>query len=476
MIRNERSQTKTIVTLGPASSSYEVMKQLYYEGVDVFRLNMSHSAHDEHRAIIKQIRALNKELDVNVAILADLQGPKIRIGMVEEDGIFLDDGDTLIMSIHECLCCKEKLFINYADFPKDVKAGEKILVDDGKIRLEVIETNREDEVKVKVLNGGKLTSRKGVNLPDTKVSLPSLTEKDLHDLEFALEENVDWIALSFVRSVEDIDQLRKKIAVRGNSTFIIAKIEKPEALEQMNEIIDAADAVMVARGDLGVELSFEKVPIAQKQIIQTCINKGKPVIVATQMLESMITNFEPTRAEVNDVANAVMDGADAVMLSAETSMGKYPVEALRNMQRIIDYTEQYGYKYNRVVVHHDSQRMLPDAICEAALKLVEKTNPNALIIFTDSGYTAFRMASYRPNVAIFAFTMNVQLISRLSLVWGVRALLLDAFRNINETIELTKEKLKSGNEIKSGDLVIHLASIPLVEKGSTNMIKESYVD
>jgi len=471
LMRLNRSQTKTIITLGPASWSKNVLRLLFYEGVDVCRLNFSHGKHDDHLNAIKTIRELNDELGAQVAILADLQGPKIRIGDMKNGKELLEEGKLITMTTIPCEGSNKVLYINYMNFPNDVKAGEKILMDDGKIRLEVIETNLKDTVKLKVLNGGYISSHKGVNLPDTKTSLPCLTEKDKADLNFALQHNVDWIALSFVRKTDDIKQLREIIHSQGKSTSVVAKIEKPEALEEIDDIIDETDAIMVARGDLGVEASFERVPLIQKDLIQKSINKGKPVIVATQMLESMISNFEPTRAEATDVANAVLDGADALMLSGETSVGKYPVESLRNMQKIIDHTEKYGFNYNRETAHTDSKRLVSDAICDAARRISDTINAEAIVTFTTSGYSAYKLSSYRPKASIFVFTQSRELLCRLSLVWGVRAFMVKVTENIDDSIVFTNEYLKVKKFIKAGDKLIHLASIPLNENGKTNMLK-----
>jgi len=475
LMRLNRSQTKTIVTLGPASWPKEILRQIFYEGVDVCRLNFSHGKHDDHLKAIYTIRELNRELEAHVAIMADLQGPKIRIGDVKNGQVLLKEDDIIEMSTKLCDGTNKLLYINYQNFPLDVKQGEKILMDDGKIRLEVLETNLKDTVKLKVINGGYISSHKGVNLPDTKTSLPCLTEKDQIDLHFALKNDVDWIALSFVRRVDDIKELRNLINIAGKNTSIIAKIEKPEALEDIDAIIEETDAVMVARGDLGVEASFEKVPLIQKELIQKCINKGKPVIVATQMLESMITNFEPTRAEVTDVANAVLDGADALMLSGETSVGKYPVEALRNMQKIIDYTEANGFKFNREAEHTDSKRIISDSICDAARRLSDIAHAKAIVTFTTSGYSAYKMSSYRPKASIFVFTQSKELICRMSLVWGVRAFNVEMVENIDKSIKKTLDYLKKKRFINTGDIVIHLASIPLSERGKTNALKVSIV-
>ncbi len=475
-MRHERSHTKIIATLGPASSDKDILRKLFIEGIDVCRLNFSHGSHENHLENILSIRKLNEELDVHVAILADLQGPKLRIGEMENNGVLLEDETEFSLVSEKCTGNNEKAYMSYEQLPRDVKPGEIILIDDGKIKLEVTSTDGVGKVTTKVIHGGILSSRKGVNLPDTKVSLPSLTEKDLEDASFALAHDVDWIALSFVRSATDLIDLKNLIKKRRKNTRVIAKIEKPEALEELNEIIDIADGIMVARGDLGVEVDFDRVPLIQKDILQKCINHSKPVIVATQMMESMITNFRPTRAEANDVANAVIDGADTLMLSGETSVGKYPVEVITSMQKIIDWTEAHGYNFYRDHPPKEfSRTFLPDSICYNACMMAKQTNAQAIIIFTNSGYTAFRIASYRPKANIFAFTMSKNLLPVLSLVWGVRAFYSPGHDNIDDYINHSIKYLAEKNLIQHGNVLVHAGSIPILERGRTNMLKLSYI-
>ncbi|KPL16671.1 MAG: pyruvate kinase [Bacteroides sp. SM23_62] len=474
--REERSHTKVIATLGPASSSRQVLEKLFEEGIDVCRLNFSHGSHEDHLKTINLIKKINAENNATVAILADLQGPKLRIGDMVNNGVELMDGSTFSFVNEPCVGDARKAYMSYAKLPADVKIGEKILVDDGKIQLEVTGTNRKDEVTMKVISGGILSSKKGVNLPDTQISLPSLTEKDISDARFALSQEIDWIALSFVRSVTDLLELKELIK---QSKFpmarVVAKIEKPEALKEIDQIIDMADAVMVARGDLGVEVPFDQVPLIQKNLVAKCIVKSKPVIIATQMMESMISNFRPTRAEANDVGNAVLDGADALMLSGETSVGKYPVQVVRSMQQIIDATEK-GYDYFRSNPPREfSRTYLSDSICFSACKMAEQTLAKAIITFTHSGYTAYRIASHRPKANIFAFTDNKRIINKLSLVWGVRAYFSETFNSIDEAINRSIERLFEMNLIQEEDVVIHVGSTPVLERGRTNMIKLSYV-
>ncbi|MEN8229674.1 MAG: pyruvate kinase [Bacteroidota bacterium] len=471
-MRQERSHTKVIATIGPATRSREILEQMFQEGVDVCRINCSHDTHEEHLKTIKFIHQLNEELGTHVAILADLQGPKLRVGEMENDQIELEDGEEYSFVTTACIGDRERAYISYERLPMDVSAGENILLDDGKLIFEVIESNGKDRVRTRVIAGGTLSSRKGVNLPHTKVTLPSLTEKDMEDARFALDHQVDWIALSFVRKEKDILDLRKIVDAHSTNAQIIAKIEKPEALEEINEIIDAADGIMVARGDLGVEVDFHRVPLIQKSIIKQCNGKSKPVIVATQMMESMIKNPTPTRAEANDVANAVLDGADTVMLSGETSVGKYPVQTIRNMQKIIDSTETdefLFYKEHRPLQHNET--FLADSICYNAVRLAEQVSAAAIITLTYSGYTAIKISSHRPRAPIFTFTMNKEQIRHLSLVWGVRTYFFGECYQINDYIKYTEEFLVSQNLLKKGDLVVHVGSIPMLEKGKTNMMK-----
>lgn len=475
-MRQERSHTKVIATLGPASSSKDVLKKMIEGGVDVCRLNFSHGTHEDHLKNIKLIRELNDEMDAHVAILADLQGPKLRIGEVENNLVHLKEGQEFRLVTEKCTGTSEKAYMSYEFLPRDARPGETILIDDGKIKLLVLSTNEKDTVVTRVIHGGPLSSKKGVNFPNTKISQPSLTEKDIADAKFALEHDVDWIALSFVRTASDILDLKRLLKQLKKSAGIIAKIEKPEALDELDQIIDMTDAVMVARGDLGVEVDFDQVPMIQKTIVQKCIEASKPVIIATQMMESMITNFRPTRAEATDVANAVLDGADTLMLSGETSVGQYPVEVINSMQKIIDWTEANGLSYFR---NHPpaefSRTFLPDSTCYNACLMAMQTKAKAIITVTHSGYTAIRISSYRPAADIFAFTMNRNLLPMLSLVWGVRAFYTEVYNNIEDYINHSIEILMEKKLLKHGDVVIHVGSIPLMQRGKTNMLKITYL-
>ena len=473
-----KRRTKIVATIGPASSSKEMLKKLIKEGVDVCRLNFSHGSHKDHIEVINTVREIIDEINYPVAILADLQGPKIRVGVVKDNGVNLVDGEEIIMTTKSLEGTAEKVSITYDTFPQDVRAGERVLVDDGKIMLEVVSSNFKDEVVLKVLHGGILSSKKGVNLPNTKISQPSLTPKDREDLELALKYDIDWIALSFVRSARDIIELKHLIKNAGKSTRVIAKIEKPEAVAELDDIIKAADGIMVARGDLGVEIPMENVPLIQKQIINKSIEHAKPVIVATQMMESMIDNISPTRAEVNDVANAVMDGADAVMLSGETSVGKHPRAVIDAMNKIImrieDQHEELYAKEIEPVKNQD--RFITDSICFDACRLSKRTNAKAIVTMTNSGYTAFKISSQRPEARIFVYSGNKKLLTTLSLVWGVKTFFYDKMVSTDHTIEDIKYMLKKAGYLGQGDLIVNTASMPIEELGSTNMLKLSAID
>jgi pyruvate kinase len=476
MERHDRSKTKIIATIGPGSSSKTILRKLFIEGIDACRLNFSHGTHDEHLKVINTILELNSEFNSSVAVLADLQGPKIRIGEIKGGSAELQENNFVTLIPGNAEGDNNKLYISYKGFARDVKNGETILIDDGKIKIEVIETNKKDKVRARIIHGGVLLSKKGVNLPDTKISLPSLTEKDINDVNFILDHEVDWIGLSFVRSAADIADLKALIKKKKKHVKVIAKIEKPEALKEIDNIIDTADGIMVARGDLGVEVPFDRVPYIQKQIVNKCINKSKPVIIATQMLESMITNFSPTRAEANDVANAVFDGADTLMLSGETSIGRYPVESIRAMQRVIDYAEGTEFVLNHEhIPEYNTLSYLPDSICYNACKMADLTNAKAIITFTHSGATAFKISSHRPKSGIFVFTSNAELVKKLSLVWGVRAFYLKHESHINDAINHTITFLKKKGFIKDNDVVVHVGSIPVNKRGQTNMMKISHV-
>lgn len=477
------NRTKVIATLGPVSNTKKIIKELILAGVNVFRLNFSHGDHEQKLQIIQLIKSINEEISGNVGILADLQGPKIRLGKIEGDKFQVNPGDSFTITTSELVGNSELISINYHAFPNDVAAGDTILLDDGKLELKVLNTDSHSTVKVEALQKGEVASNKGVNLPNTAVTLPSLTEKDIRDLEFAIRYEVDWLALSFVRSVEDIRELRTKIEALSEAgdpikhTKIIAKIEKPQAVENVDAIIEATDGIMIARGDLGVELPMEEVPLIQKSIVQKCIEKAKPVIIATQMMESMIQHIKPTRAEVTDVANAIIDGADAVMLSGETAMGKYPVEVVAFMSKIIRRVEEDRMIYNKdLTASPESETFFSDAVCYNACKLAGSVHASALIGMTRSGYTAYMVSSYRPYARVFVFTDNRRLLNRLSLVWGVKAFFYDRMVGTDETIEDVHNALLDKGFLHKGDVTVNMASMPLHKQGRTNMVKVTKIE
>lgn len=469
-------KTKIVATIGPATSSYETLSTIIREGVNVVRLNFSHGAHEDHASVIQTVRRINEESDMKVALLADLQGPKLRIGLVKDNGVELVDGKEIIITTNECEGTSERLSTNYEMFAQDVEPGEEVRLDDGKIQLKVKSTNKKDEVVCEILHGGILSSRKGINLPNTKISLPCLTEKDLKDLDFALDHDVDWIGLSFVRCAEDITELKEIIEKKKKHALVVAKIEKPEALAVIDDIIQETDALMVARGDLGVEIPMQNVPLVQKMLIKKCKQNSKPVIVATQMMESMITSITPTRAEVNDVANAVLDGTDAVMLSGETSVGKFPVAVIQAMAKIIDQIEQYDNVYYDETPPTDSpsdDRFISDSVCYNACRLSKRVKATVISTMTFSGYTGFKVSSQRPKADIFVFTGNKKILTLMNLVWGVQAFYYDKMVSTDHTIADIKYILKKKGLVQDGDLIINIASMPIAEQGMSNMLKLS---
>jgi pyruvate kinase len=470
-------KTKIVATVGPACNTYEKLLALVQEGVNVFRLNFSHGTHEQHLQVINHIKAINATFLLNVAILTDLQGPKLRVGEIKDNALDLKAGDEFYFTNEICVGTLEGIYISYPDFHKDVQIGEKILLDDGKIEVLVKEIEQDNRVKVEVLTPGLLSSKKGVNLPDTKISLPSLSEKDLNDLDFIISQNIDWVALSFVRKSEDVLQLREILKAKGSNAKIISKIEKPEALEHLREIILASDAVMVARGDLGVELPLEQVPMIQKTIVRKCIHRAKPVIIATQMMESMIDRTRPNRSEITDVANAVLEGADAVMLSGETAMGQYPALVIRTMVSIIKEVEKEATVYNRnLTPQPHSPSFLSDALCYNACEIARDVQANALIGMTQSGYTGFMLSSYRPFSPLYVFTKTQTLVNQLSLSWGVQAFYYDKEENIDSTITDQINFLKEKGLLKTGDVAINTGSTPVNAHLPTNMLKITRVE
>ncbi len=470
-----RNNTKIVATMGPACTNKKVLISMIKAGVNVCRLNFSHADHKTHLETIKLIKEINHELHVHTAILADLQGPKIRVGEIEEGSELVNESEFILTS-NKCVGNSKKAYINYESFPQDVKEGEMVLIDDGKLQIQVVKTNKLDKVTTKVVHGGLISSKKGVNLPNTAISQPCLTEKDLKDLEFILTQPIEWIGLSFVRSAQDILELKNHISKADHDARVVAKIEKPEALDNLDSIIDVTDAVMIARGDLGVEIPMQKIPVIQKKIAKSCLEKAKPVIVATQMLESMTENITPTRAEVNDVANSVMDGADAVMLSGETSVGAFPVQAVETMSKIISNVEQeFSTIRSYELKEKHGERFISDAICYHSCILAEQVSAKAIITMTHSGYNAIEISSHRPPCKIYAFTNNHAILNTLSLVWGVTGFYYDNETGTDETVADTKQILREEGFLKSKELVLNVASMPIKEKGMTNMMRLSYL-
>lgn len=471
-------KTKIIATLGPASSDRETITELIKAGVDIFRINFSHADYDLVKTNINTIREVNKELGTNVGILGDLQGPKLRVGVVKE-GSYLNPGDILTFTNEKIEGDSTRVYMTYQEFPNDVKVGERILIDDGKLVLQVLETNEKDTVKAVTIQGGPLSSKKGVNLPNTNVSLPALTEKDIQDANFMLDLELDWIALSFVRHAQDIKDLKKLIAnhpTNKQKTPIIAKIEKPEGVKNIEQILLECDGLMVARGDLGVEVPMEEVPAIQKNLVEIARKYAKPVIIATQMMETMITSLTPTRAEVNDVANSVLDGADAVMLSGETSVGKYPVDVVKNMSKIVKNIEStHFYQNKNAPIEKEfnciDDRFITNRICLAAVRIAKTTDVEAIITLTHSGYTAFQISAHKPNSHIIVFSSNKRVITMLNLLWGVRAYYYDSDKSTDETIIQVNKMTKELGYVEEEDFVINLNATPADEFGKTNTLR-----
>lgn len=472
-------RTKIVATVGPACDSYEKLLELVRAGVNVFRLNFSHGTHEDKAKIIDYILEINKTQPYNIAILADLQGPKLRVGEIEGGAIELKPGDEFLFTNEKIKGNSERIFVSYDNLYQDVQKGEKILLDDGKLEVIVEEITSTKDVRVKVLLGGTLLPKKGVNLPDTNISLPALTPKDLEDLNFIFQHPIDWIALSFVRTPACINNLKERIQKSGHPAKVIAKIEMPQAIKHLREIIRESDGIMIARGDLGVELPIEEVPLIQKDIIKKCIHRGKPVIVATQMMESMIERTKPNRSEITDVANAVLEGADALMLSGETAMGNHPKLVIETMTRIILEVEAKAYYYNRDEMlrpQAHSPSLLSDAICYNACKLAEDVDAEALIGMTQSGYTGFMLSSYRPKALIYVFTKKRALVNQLSLSWGVRAFFYDEEESLDEIFQDQINILKERSFLKKGDVVVSTGSTPVHLHLPTNVLKIATVE
>ncbi len=478
-LQHANKRTKIVATVGPACDTYDKLLELVKAGVNVFRLNFSHGSYEDKGKIIEFIKQINKREPYNIAILADLQGPKLRVGELENGSLEIVEGDILVFTNTKLVGTKERIFISYPNLYADVKPGEKIMMDDGKLEVVVKEILPNKDVKVEVVLGGTLFPKKGVNLPDTDISLPSLTTKDLADLDYIIKQDVDWVALSFVRKTRDITELKQILKDAGSMAKVIAKIEMPEALRNLRDIILESDGIMIARGDLGVELPIEEVPLIQKDIIKKCLHRAKPVIVATQMMESMIDRTKPNRSEITDVANAVLEGADAVMLSAETATGKYPKLVVETMSRIIQEIETKAYDYNReefLRPQAKSPSFLSDAICYNACKIAQDTNAQAIIGMTQSGYTAFMLSSYRPQSLLYIFTKEKSLVNQLSLSWGTRAFFYDEEDSLDEIFEDHMNILCKRGFLHSGDVVVSTGSTPIHLHLPTNVIKIQKVE
>jgi len=471
-------KTKIVATLGPACSTREVLKDMIEAGVNVFRVNFSHADYSDVKAKIDLIRGLNDEFGYSAAILGDLQGPKLRVGVMNEE-VIVNPGDIITFQTAEDVPgTKERVYMNYKEFPNDVNPGENILLDDGKLMFEVISTNRTTEVVAKVIQGGPLKSKKGVNLPNTKVSLPALTEKDIRDAVFAIEQKVDWIALSFVRTAEDLIELQELIAKHSDHKIpIIAKIEKPEGVENIDSIITHCDGLMVARGDLGVEVPAHEVPLIQKKLVNKAKTARIPVIIATQMMETMITSLTPTRAEVNDVANSVMDGADAVMLSGETSVGNYPVQVIEKMTQIIEAVEDSPLiQVPQNTPQIKTNRYITKTICQHAAQMANAIKAKAICTLTNSGYTAFQISAWRPQADILVFTSNKRILTQLNLIWGVRTFYYDKFVSTDDTVDDVNRIATEKGLVSKGDMLINLAAMPIANKGMVNTLRVSEIE
>jgi pyruvate kinase len=471
-------KTKIVATLGPACSTREVLKDMIEAGVNVFRVNFSHADYSDVKAKIDLIRGLNDEFGYTAAILGDLQGPKLRVGVMNEE-VIVNPGDIITFQTAEDVPgTKERVYMNYKEFPNDVNPGENILLDDGKLMFEVVSTNRTTEVIAKVIQGGPLKSKKGVNLPNTKVSLPALTEKDIRDAIFAIEQKVDWIALSFVRTAEDLMELQDLIAKHSDHKIpIIAKIEKPEGVENIDSIITHCDGLMVARGDLGVEVPAHEVPLIQKKLVNKAKTARIPVIIATQMMETMITSLTPTRAEVNDVANSVMDGADAVMLSGETSVGNYPVQVIEKMTQIIEAVEDSPLiQVPQNTPQIKTNRYITKTICQHAAQMANAIKAKAICTLTNSGYTAFQISAWRPQADILVFTSNKRILTQLNLIWGVKTFYYDKFVSTDDTVDDINKIATEKGLVTKGDMLINLAAMPIANKGMVNTLRVTEIE
>jgi pyruvate kinase len=474
---NTIKKTKIVATLGPACSSKKVIEKMILAGVNVFRVNFSHADYNDVKKRIEIIRKVDKKLNTNTAILGDLQGPKLRVGIIKE-GVKVNPGNRVLFSTdNPFIGNAQKAYMNYQNFPKDVSKGERILLDDGKLIFEVTKTNNKNEVEAIVIQGGAFKSNKGVNLPNTKISLPALTEKDIEDAKFIFTQDIDWIALSFVRSSLDLIDLKKLMSENSDRKIpIISKIEKPEAIENIDKIIAYSDGLMVARGDLGVEVPAQEVPLIQKRLVLLAKTARIPIIIATQMMESMIDSLTPTRAEVNDVANSVMDGADAVMLSGETSVGRYPVDVINNMSDILTAVENSEL----IEVPHTppnirTKRFITKSICYHAAHLANDIEAKAICTLTNSGYTAYQISAWRPQAHVLVYTSNRRILNQLNLLWGVKAFYYNNLNSTDKTVEEINQIALDKGYVEKEDMLVNLTAMPIETKGMVNTLRVSVI-
>ncbi len=471
-------RTKIVCTLGPSSNTLEGIENLYRAGMNVVRINFSHGSHEDHAKTIGYVREIARKYEYSIPVLMDLQGPKIRVGQMKDGAQIIKEGSLVKLTSEEVIGDASLIPIDYPNLAEDATEGNQILIDDGLMELRIIK-NSEKDLVAKVVVGGLLKSRKGVNLPDVDISMSSITEKDKEDLEFGLEIGVDFVAMSFVRSARDVQDVISRIRAKGSNTALIAKIEKPEAVHVIDEIIEEADGIMVARGDLGIEIPSEQVPLVQKKIIERCRMAGKPVITATQMLDSMIVNPRATRAESSDVANAVMDGTDAVMLSGETAAGKYPVEAVKTMSKIIKSIEDnssaiyYSLKYRKP---DWKEKQVIESLAYSCVTIADNVDAKAISTITHSGNTARRIAKFRPKVPIIAFTESRTVRRQLNLVWGVQSVRLDEIFDTDLSVKMMEDYLVKDGLVNKGDRIIIATGMPLAKRGRTNMIKVSTIE
>jgi pyruvate kinase len=474
---NTIKKTKIVATLGPATASAEVIEKMILAGVNVFRVNFSHADYQDVSKRIQMIRKVDQKLNTNTAILGDLQGPKLRVGEMEE-GVEVKPGDRVLFSTEAPFVGNaQKAYMNYKNFPKDVAKGERILLDDGKLIFEVTQTNKKNEVEAVVIQGGPFKSKKGVNLPNTIISLPALTKKDIEDAKFIFTQDIDWIALSFVRYSQDLIALKELMEAHCDRKIpIISKIEKPEAIENIDKIIAYSDGLMVARGDLGVEVPAQEVPLIQKKLVLLAKNARIPIIIATQMMETMIDSLTPTRAEVNDVANSVMDGADAVMLSGETSVGKYPVEVIQTMANILTAVENSEL----IEVPHTpptirTKRFITKSICYHAAHLANDIEASAICTLTNSGYTAYQISAWRPLSHVLVFTSNRNILNQLNLLWGVKAFYYNNLNSTDKTVEEINQIAFEKGYVEKEDMIVNLTAMPIESKGMVNTLRVSII-